>query len=174
MAARDLTKRAIVASFKSLVEQRGFDEVTVDEIAKCTTINRQTFYYHFADKYDLVNHIFYTELFAPFADMLDNGSAEQAFESLFDELDKQRKFFRKLFDSRARDNFAAYFGTLAKSLLVDLTDGKIKETDLEADFFANGLTGVVASWCLDDRDISPCLLAERACQFADMFVEKCC
>ncbi len=169
MAARDLTKRAIVASFKSLVEQRGFDEVTVDEIARRTTVNRQTFYYHFADKYDLVNHIFYTELFAPFADMLDNGSAEQAFESLFDELDKQRKFFRKLFDSRARDNFAAYFGTLAKSLLVDLTDGKIKETDLEADFFANGLTGVVTSWCIDDKHTSAKTMAQQACRFAALF-----
>lgn len=169
MAARDLTKRAIVASFKSLVEQRGFDEVTVDEIARRTTVNRQTFYYHFADKYDLVNHIFYTELFAPFADLLDNGSAEQAFESLFDELDKQRKFFRKLFDSRARDNFAAYFGTLAKSLLVDLTDGKIKETDLEADFFANGLTGVVTSWCKDNRDITAKTMAQQACRFAALF-----
>lgn len=169
MATRDLTKRAIVESFKALVEQQGFDEVTVDEIARLTTVNRQTFYYHFADKYDLVNHIFYTELFAPFADMLDNGSAEQAFESLFVELDRQRKFFRKLFDSRARDNFAAYFGTLAKSLLVDLTDGKIKETDLEADFFANGLTGVVTSWCKDSRNITAQTMAQQACRFAALF-----
>lgn len=174
MAASELTKQAIVCSFKQLVAETDFEHATVDRITALIGVNRQTFYYHFADKYDLVNYIFFGELFVPFADSLDNGNVTDAFNKLFANIDGQRKFFRKLFDCEAKDNFAKYFNAVAASILTTLADGKIKETDLEADFFANGLTGVVTAWCLDDRDISPCLLAERACRFADMFVEKCC
>ena len=170
MAAANFTKNAIIEAFRTLVQKSGFDDVTIEKIAKKATVNRQTFYYHFADKYDLVNHIFYTTLFVPFADTLDNGTVNAAFEQLFTTLEQDRKFFYKLFDSKARDNFANYFNALAKSLLTQLSDGKIKETDINADFFASGLTGVVTSWCMDSRDISPQTMAKYACRFTEMFL----
>ncbi len=174
MAASELTKQAIVNAFKQLVAETDFEHATVDRITALIGVNRQTFYYHFADKYDLVNYIFFGELFVPFADSLDSEDVTKAFSKLFDNIDEQRKFFRKLFACNAKDNFARYFNAVAANILTTLSEGKIKGTDIEADFFANGLTGVVTAWCLNDRDISPCLLAERACRFADMFVEKCC
>lgn len=171
MAAANFTKHAIIDAFKTLVRSDGFDIVTIEQIAAKATVNRQTFYYHFADKYDLVNHIFYTALFVPFAETLDKGSVQQAFEQLFETLEQDRKFFRKIFDSKARENFANYFNALARNLLVQLSDDKIKETDITADFFANGLTGVVTSWCVDSRDISPQTMAQHTCRFARMFLQ---
>lgn len=47
------TDRAIQDAFVKLVLARGFDSVTVSKIASEAMINRQTFYKHYTDKYDL-------------------------------------------------------------------------------------------------------------------------
>lgn len=43
------TKRALAASFKKLLAQRGIDKITVKDIVEECGVNRQTFYYHFHD-----------------------------------------------------------------------------------------------------------------------------
>ena len=47
------TKQQIRSAFQALAQERRFDEIRVREIAKQASINRSTFYAHFADKYAL-------------------------------------------------------------------------------------------------------------------------
>lgn len=49
----DITKRAISASLKRLLLTKSLNKITIQDIADDCGINRQTFYYHFADIYDL-------------------------------------------------------------------------------------------------------------------------
>ncbi len=57
MANSDITKRAIASAFLQLLEKKSFDRITVTAIAATCGINRQTFYYHFHDIYDLLSWI---------------------------------------------------------------------------------------------------------------------
>ena len=52
------TKRALAESLKKLMTKRGFDKITVKDIVADCGVNRQTFYYHFHDIYDLLEWIF--------------------------------------------------------------------------------------------------------------------
>lgn len=52
------TQKMIIEAFIELVEESGFDHVTVQNISERAMINRATFYAHFKDKYDLYNKIF--------------------------------------------------------------------------------------------------------------------
>ena len=47
------TKAKIKAAFTSLVASKGFDTLTVSDIAREADINRGTFYMHYVDKFDL-------------------------------------------------------------------------------------------------------------------------
>ncbi len=47
------TKQQIRSAFHALVKERRFNEIRVREIAEQASINRSTFYAHFADKYAL-------------------------------------------------------------------------------------------------------------------------
>ena len=49
-----VTKRALAASLIKLLSQKPLDKVTVKDIIEDCGVNRQTFYYHFKDKYDLM------------------------------------------------------------------------------------------------------------------------
>ena len=61
MADSNITKRALAAALKELMEEFPFIKISVADICAKCDINRKTFYYHFKDKYDLVNWIYDTE-----------------------------------------------------------------------------------------------------------------
>lgn len=54
MPVRQTTKQAIAQTFLELLEKRCIDKITVKDIATECGVNRQTFYYHFRDIYDLM------------------------------------------------------------------------------------------------------------------------
>ena len=61
MADSNITKRALATSLKELMIEQPFDKINVAQICERCNMNRKSFYYHFKDKYDLVNWIFDTE-----------------------------------------------------------------------------------------------------------------
>ncbi|MDG0792298.1 TetR/AcrR family transcriptional regulator [Cohnella ginsengisoli] len=54
------TRQFIRAAFRDLLRRKGFDAITIKDIAQKATINRATFYAHFEDKYALLDEV--TEL----------------------------------------------------------------------------------------------------------------
>lgn len=48
------TRQAIREAFISLIEEKGFDALSVKDIAAKANINRGTFYLHYQDKFDLL------------------------------------------------------------------------------------------------------------------------
>ena len=55
------TKAALGASIKAMMQKTPFQRITVGDICAHCGISRKSFYYHFKDKYDLLNWVFYTE-----------------------------------------------------------------------------------------------------------------
>ncbi len=52
------TRLLILRAFQELLAEKSFESVTVQEIADRATVNRATFYAHFADKYVLLDSAF--------------------------------------------------------------------------------------------------------------------
>src|SRR5262245_11040420 len=52
------TQKLIRESVIALIEERGFDAITVGEIAHRAMVSRTAFYRYYADKYDLVAKLF--------------------------------------------------------------------------------------------------------------------
>ena len=50
------TRGLILTSFESLLAEKGFDSISVQEVAEKAQVNRATFYAHFPDKYALLDH----------------------------------------------------------------------------------------------------------------------
>ena len=58
MAATDSTKKLLAQSLRELMRKRPLNRITVGDICQLCDMNRKSFYYHFHDKYELVNWIF--------------------------------------------------------------------------------------------------------------------
>lgn len=57
----DLTKKLLADSLKVCMRQKPLNKISIREIVEDCGVNRQTFYYHFKDIYDLVEWMFNQE-----------------------------------------------------------------------------------------------------------------
>ncbi len=64
MADSNITKKALASALRELMMEVPFEKISVGHICKKCDMNRKSFYYHFKDKYDLVNWIYDTEFIA--------------------------------------------------------------------------------------------------------------
>lgn len=63
------TRQVIRDAFIALVGRKGFEAVTVQEITEAADVHRSTFYFHFEDKYDLLEQC-NQEMFRAFGEAL--------------------------------------------------------------------------------------------------------
>ncbi len=50
------TRKLIEQAFIELIRERGFQSITIQDITGRATLNRATFYAHFEDKFDMLDH----------------------------------------------------------------------------------------------------------------------
>ena len=62
MADSNSTKSALADAMKKLMVRKSFAKISISDLCEECGLNRKSFYYHFKDKYDLVNWIFDTEI----------------------------------------------------------------------------------------------------------------
>jgi probable dihydroxyacetone kinase regulator len=154
MANSNITKKALAQSLKELSTKKKLDKITVADITEHCGVNRQTFYYHFNDKYELLGWIYNQDLFIPLTKDLNFENWVDKLIELFKYMKRQKAFFMNTIKS-SNDFFTEYslkiFAQLFKEALQDLDIfGHLdnKEKDIYARFFAYGLTGVVVDWVL--------------------------
>ncbi|GCF93409.1 TetR family transcriptional regulator [Enterococcus florum] len=149
------THKMIVEAFVSLVETKGYDNITVQEIADQAMINRATFYAHFKDKQDLYDFIFHNAIEA-FASVLDPDQivqgnrlkvkqVELVLTSIYQRIQENRKFFLTIMDASANE--------MLRKQIADILDEKyahifrrlkITENDIEVpmDFILEYMTSI--------------------------------
>ena len=57
----NITKHALSQALKELIKTQPLKKISVGKICEACGMNRKSFYYHFKDKYELINWIFCTE-----------------------------------------------------------------------------------------------------------------
>ena len=61
----EITKKALATSLKKLLSKKELSKITISNITDDCGVNRQTFYYHFKDVYDLLEWIYLNEVIQP-------------------------------------------------------------------------------------------------------------
>lgn len=105
MSASEITKRHIATTLKEMVRQQGFSSLSVGELIRRCDISRNTFYYHFRDKYEVVSWIFYDEV-RPFLaqfDRLENWTAGLSELCLY--LQASREFYIPMLEVEGQNSF---------------------------------------------------------------------
>lgn len=156
------TKDVISQSFKNLMEKKSFDKITISDISDEAKINRQTFYYHFHDKYELLNTIFYNDVIVELIDGFSIDNWAEKFLTMLNTLKKDSKFYKNALHTSYGGEFRAYLLNLTQKLLYNLIGtltGENSVDDLDrvyvAKFFAYGITGTIIDWITTGMKDSP-------------------
>ena len=107
MAVR--TKQVIRQAFIELLNERPLDKISVKDIAERSTVNRNTFYYYYADIYALVEEIFQTETQLFMEKLRSYASWEEAFREATAFVSENKRAVHHLFNSGNRNILEHYY-----------------------------------------------------------------
>ena len=159
------TKLALSNSLKRLLQKKFLDDITVKEIVEDCEVNRQTFYYHFQDIYDLLHWFLEHET----AQVLDACPTWQdALMASFRYIQDNHAIIYHIFRSGGREHLDCQFFTLSRALITRLLDNasqglSLSQQDQEflVDFYMYALAGTLLGWLADDMKEDPRQLATR-------------
>ena len=141
MPDSNITKNALASAMKSLMERKSFSKISVGDICELCQMNRKSFYYHFKDKYDLVNWIFYTEFIAAIRNR-DFENGWQLMEAACEYFYQNRRFYMNALAVHGQDSFRDYFKDILKAVIRVYFNEIIEKEDDET-FFINFFTDAV-------------------------------
>ena len=145
------TKSRIAAAFRELAETQAFDKISINAIVKAARVGRNTFYYHFEDKYALVEWIFDRE-------MTESNSAGYVGMpiNVMEAMLNHHKYYINLFQSSAapllQDKINRLCRTIHKQELANaLSEKQFNAADAEVliEFFTNATVYTIVNWVKD-------------------------
>lgn len=165
------THKMIIEAFIRLVEEKGYDNVTVQDIADEAMINRATFYAHFKDKQDLYEQIFEMAINA-FTSVLDleqlvHGNRIKvkqiiaALTNIYKNIQERKTFFLTIMDGSSNELLRKKLEELLYNKYANIFNRlKITENELEVpiDFIIEYMTsifiGTLHWWITSDTNMS--------------------
>jgi len=155
MADSNITKQALATSLRELMKEAPFEKINVAQICERCGMNRKSFYYHFKDKYDLVNWIFDTDFIA----LSLNLSADrwELIEIVCNYFYENRDFYRRALRVKGQNSFSEHFREFLHPLIrtrIGEILGQKNIPQLCVDFITDGLVCSIERWLLD-KDCMP-------------------
>ncbi len=174
------TIESIKEAFVALIEEKGFESITVKDITTTAKINRGTFYAHYQDKYDLMNrcqeefmlemsNIAKQNIAKLVASINTNNSILQPLEIavlIFEFLERNRKFIKAILGPNGDLSFQTKLKNFMWKTLFESTENPIKQVNLLVpgeylvSYIASAHIGVIQQWLLEDRKETPQEMAQ--------------
>jgi AcrR family transcriptional regulator len=164
------TKRVIAEAFVTLILEKGYARVTVQDILDRADVGRSTFYAHYRDKESLLTAAFEdlrVELSADLAATAPDGpmSPTSPIGALFDHAYQRRAVYRALCGRQGGDIVYRHLRHLIGGLLRDhlrphlSAAGSDLPVDIVAEFYTSAALGLLTWWVDHDFRHGPVALA---------------
>ncbi|MGI6217811.1 MAG: TetR-like C-terminal domain-containing protein [Coriobacteriales bacterium] len=159
----NLTEKAIIQTFTDLLSKKPLEKITVTDITSVCGINRNTFYYHYHDIYDLLDKILLAE------EEKIKKLAKQDLSTWKMAVLEATKFAREhkeavynIYNSRSRDKFANYLKDSLYITMSQFTEMQAEGLDVDqgtkhniAVFCTSAIQGLTLNWLQDGMDDDP-------------------
>ena len=153
MADSNITKRALANALKELMQTVPFAKISVADICEKCDMNRKSFYYHFQDKYGLMNWIFDME----FIEFINRGTADKSpkeMTALFRILYDGRGFYRNALSVQGQNSLTEHIREVAIPILRERMREALpdeEDQNFYLDFFLDALLGAILRWIKDEN-----------------------
>lgn len=135
------TKMLLANTLKDLLEKKSFSKVTVTEIITLSKVNRNTFYYHFEDIYDLLRWLLEQEAINIVKDYDSKDEIDMAINFTLSYIEKNRSFLKNILFSVGEKDLRRFFSKDFREIIGNFI--KIDEEELGIkidDHYRNVLT----------------------------------
>ncbi len=157
MADSNMTKKALASALKELMQTVPFSKISIGDICNVCEMNRKSFYYHFKDKYDLINWIYTSEFVV--------GIQNRIYDNEWDLLEdmcvyfyENKDFYRKALQIDGQNSFYDYFRDVLKVLLTEYIKDVFDEcenADFYVTFYSDAFVASIVRWLTDKNCKKP-------------------
>ena len=161
------TRLALRDALLDLIQTKGFDAIVVQDLADRAMINRVTFYKHYRDKYDLLEHTMQdllAELSGPVGKLLEVPEDQAVFDALvhwLESVSRHASFYRAMLGKQGNPAFAAqlrgYLEAMVSEIILQQRPRPAvvaPEGLVDLRFIASGFLGVT-EWWLEQQQLLP-------------------
>jgi probable dihydroxyacetone kinase regulator len=164
----ETTKRALAMSLKKLLDEKPLEKITINDITSDCGVNRQTFYYHFQDIYDLIEWMYTTAAEKAIGERNTYQTWQEGYLNLFCYLQENRSFVINTYHSLSREHLENYLYDKVYVLLKNVVDEvaqnrSIREEDKAfiANFYKYGFVGLTLEWVKNGMKEDPQMIIRR-------------
>ena len=157
-----ITKKALCTGFKELIKKKPFEKITIADITEICGLNRQTFYYHFQDKYELLNWIYYNEAISIITNDLTLETWDTKVFEMLSAMKNESNFYQNTLRDTTNNEFHNYLYCVTKelfcSIIEQLENGRgISDNDkvFVAEFLSFGVVGMIVAWAKNGMKQTP-------------------
>lgn len=168
------TKIALANALKKRMEHTSFDKITVKDVVTECGVNRQTFYYHFQDIYELLGWIYKTEAVDTISDCRSYDTWQQGFLKIFHYVEDNKAISLNTFHSIAREHLEGFLQSVVFDLLIDIVnelaqERAIPEADKKfiANFYTYAFIGLLCEWLKTGMKEKPETIIEQLSKLID-------
>ena len=163
-----ITKRALVQSLKSLLQQKPLSKITISDITEDCGISRMTFYYHFKDIYDLVEWACAEDVARALQNKKTYDTWQQGFVQIFHAVQENKVFVMNVYRCVNREQVEKYLVPLTDQLIMGVITERaagmtVREADQQfiAQVYSYAFVGIMLDWIRDDMRADPEELVNR-------------
>lgn len=155
MSNSKITKKVLAQVLKELLREHPLERISIKEIIERCELSRNTFYYHFQDKYELVNWIFYDDIIKNAKTFDDPSKLVDNFIDICKCLLKNREFYLACFQYVGQNClfetlYNLYYELWKRNLDIRYARSNIKlsqeERDLMARLNSYAFVGIITDW----------------------------
>lgn len=160
MADAMITKKIIANGLKELTKKKSFEKITIKDITEVCGLNRQSFYYHFQDKYDLVDWIYYNEAVSVIAENLSIDNWGNNILKMLNIIKEEKYFYEGTLKLTVENCFREHLFNITCELFSKLIMGSSnhefdKDEKFVIEFYAYGIIGTIIHWIQSGMKESP-------------------
>lgn len=168
MSDSQITKKALAAAMKQLMENVPLSKISIQDIVNNCGLNRQTFYYHFKDKFDLVNWVYYNEAIESIADCSNYQHWSLGIQRILLYLMKNKAFYINALNTPGQNGFDRYLFEVTHALNLKVINEVAADMNVSAfdknfiaDFYTFAFVGITVQWIKKEMKESPEAISER-------------
>lgn len=174
------TKKAISYSLKELLLDKPLNKITINDICKKSSINRQTFYYHFEDIRDLVEYTTIEDANDALKNKDTYETRQEGFLSIFLLMKKDKIFINNIYHSISLDILQSYLYKLVYPIIYKVVDEKssnkkVNEEDKKfiTNFYMYSFVSLVLEWIKNDMKEDPNVIIKKVSSLLTGTIDNC-
>lgn len=164
----DNTKMNLGIALKKLLKEKPLEKIRIHDLTKLAGINRQSFYYHYADIYALVGDVIRTAIFETVGEHCTMDTWEEGMLAMYQRTLEEKEFVVAVYNAIPKERIQLFLEDVLTTYMIyalkDTAGGQLlseEDRDIFIRFITYGFTGTYLQWIQTGMRTDPSVIISR-------------